>query len=282
MNFIIIKEKLYLLANTFQMKIRVLCLLLFCGLFFTSCIPTKDMIYLQKKTDSVVVSPVNPVSSKPYRLQTNDIISISIKAIDQKLVAIFNQSPKGDGATIESESSLYFNGYPVDDHGNIRIPILGEVNVLGFTLDEVRQKIEKELLETYFNKEADIFVNVKLAGIRFTVNGEVADQGTKTLFVEKLNILEALANAGDITITGDRKNVTVIRQFPHGTEMHDIDLTDIKSMQSPYYFIQPNDYIYVKPLKQKSWGTGKTGIESLSTVITLLSLATTTFLLLKN
>jgi polysaccharide biosynthesis/export protein len=282
MNFIIIKEKLYLLANTFQMKIRVLCLLLFCGLFFTSCIPTKDMVYLQKKTDSVAVSPVNSISLKPYRLQTNDIISISIKAIDPKLVTIFSPVPNREGGIDQTESGLYFNGFTVDDHGNIRIPILGEVNVLGFTLDEVRQKIEKELLETYFNKEADIFVNVKLAGIRFTVNGEVGVPGTRTLFVDKVNILEALANSGDITITGDRKNVTVIRQFPYGTEMHDIDLTDIKAMQSPYYFIQPNDYIYVKPLKQKSWGTGKTGIESLSTIITILTLATTTFLLLKN
>ncbi|AWI24472.1 polysaccharide biosynthesis/export family protein [Flavobacterium pallidum] len=263
------------------MKIRLWCLLLLCA-FFTSCIPTKDMVYLQNKSDTVAVSPINPVSLKPYRLQTNDIISITIKAIDQKLVAIFSQNSNAEGGGGESESSLYFNGFTVDDHGNIRIPILGEVNVLGFTLDEVRQKIEKELLETYFNKEADIFVNVKLAGIKFTVNGEVVSPGSKTLFTEKLTILEALANSGDITITGDRKAVTVIRQFPYGTEMHDIDLTDVKSMQSPYYFIQPNDYIYVKPLKQKSWGTGKTGIESLTTIITILSLATTTFLLLKN
>ncbi|AWA28659.1 sugar transporter [Flavobacterium magnum] len=264
------------------MRIRLWYLLLL-GTLLTSCIPTKDMIYLQNKSDGAAVSPVNPISLKPYRLQTNDIISINIKAIDQKLVAIFSPSSKADGNSGgESESSLYFNGFTVDDHGNIRIPILGEVNVLGFTLDEVRVKIEKELLETYFNKEADIFVNVKLAGIRYTTSGEVTSPGTKTLFTEKLNILEALANSGDVTITGDRKSVTVIRQFPYGTEMHDIDLTDIKAIQSPYYYIQPNDYIFVKPLKQKSWGTGKTGIESLTTIVTILSLATTTFLLLKN
>jgi polysaccharide export outer membrane protein len=74
----------------------------------------------------------------------------------------------------------------------------------------------------------------------------------------------------------------VIRQFPHGTELHDIDLTDVNAMKSPYFFIQPNDYIYVKPLKQKTWGTGTTGIQSLSSLITLFSLVTTTYLLLKN
>jgi hypothetical protein len=70
-------------------------------------------------------------------------------------------------------------------------------------------------------------------------------------------------NAGDITITGDRKAVTIIRKSP--TQMHDLDLTDINVMNSPYFYLQPNDYIYIKPLKQKTWGTGKTGIESLGT-----------------
>jgi polysaccharide export outer membrane protein len=123
---------------------------------------------------------------------------------------------------------------------------------------------------------------VKLAGFRYTINGEVGSTGTKMLFQEHVNIMEAIANAGDITITGNRKAVTVIRQSPTGVQMQDIDLTDINVMKSPYYYLQPNDYIYVKPVKQKSWGTGKTGIESVTTIITVLSLATTVFLLLKN
>ena len=94
--------------------------------------------------------------------------------------------------------------------------------------------------------------------------------------------MQAIANSGDITITGNRKAVTVIRQLPSGIEMHDIDLTDINVIQSPYYYLQPNDYIYIKPLKQKTWGTGKTGIESMGTILTLVSLSTTVFLLLKN
>jgi polysaccharide export outer membrane protein len=142
--------------------------------------------------------------------------------------------------------------------------------------------VEKRLLEEYFNKEANIFVTVKLSGIRYTINGEITSPGTKILYQDKVTILEAIANASDITVTGDRKTVTVIRQFPHGTELHDIDLTDVNAMKSPYYFIQPNDYIYVKPLKQKTWGTGTTGIQSLSSLITLFSLVTTTYLLLKN
>ena len=239
------------------------------------------MVYLQKKDKKENESAITMVESKPYRLQTHDVISISIKASDPKFVAIFNPTSSG-APSGQSESGLYFNGFTVDDHGNIRIPVLGEMNVMGFTLEEVRLNIEKQLMADYFKDDASIFVVVKLAGFRYTINGEVGSTGTKTLFQEKVNIMEAVANAGDINITGNRKSVTIIRQTPNGTEMKDLDLTDINVMNSPYYFLQPNDYVYVKPLKQKTWGTGSTGIQSLSTIITLLSLLSTTYLLLKN
>lgn len=260
----------------------MLFLLVCAGFFVASCVPTKDLIYLQDKDHSESNSPIAPVVSKPYRLQVNDIISVTIKALDPKLVSIFSPTNGQMGEGSKSESNLYFDGFTVNDHGNIRMPVLGEVSVIGLTLEELRVKIEKELLEKYFNKEANIFVTVKLAGLRYTINGEIASPGTKTVLQEKMNLLEAVANSGDITITGDRKAVTVIRQTPGGTEMHDIDLTDIRAMQSPYYYVQPNDYIYIKPLPQKSWGTGKTGIESLGTIITVLTLVTTTLLLLKK
>jgi polysaccharide export outer membrane protein len=260
------------------MKKYILFLFIGISLVFTSCISTQDLIYLQKKDGADVESSISAVTAKPYRLQTNDVLSVSIKAIDPKLVAIFNTTNQGEAG--KSESGLYFEGFTVDDHGNIRMPILGDINVIGFTLDEIRLKIEKQLLAEYFNKEANIFVIVKLAGFKYTINGEIGSTGTKTLFQENVSIMEAIANAGDITITGDRKAVTIIRKTPTGVQMHDLDLTDIKVMDSPYFYLQPNDYVYVKPLKQKTWGTGKTGIESLGTIITLLSLATTTFFLL--
>jgi polysaccharide export outer membrane protein len=250
------------------------------SVLFTSCISTQDLIYLQKKDGADVENSISAVMAKPYRLQTNDVLSVSIKAIDPKLVAIFNTTNQGEAG--KSEAGLYFEGFTVDDHGNIRMPVLGDLNVIGFTVDEIRIRIEKRLLAEYFNKEADIFVIVKLAGFKYTINGEIGSTGTKTLFQENVSIMEAIANAGDITITGDRKAVTIIRKTPTGVQMHDLDLTDIKVMNSPYFYLQPNDYVYIKPLKQKTWGTGKTGIESLGTIVGLISLATTTFLLLRQ
>ena len=254
-------------------------LLILLSVLVTSCISKKQLIYLQdNKNDKKEL--VTPLNQKPYRLQTNDILSISIKAIDSKLVEIFNSI--SNNVAVSSEQSAYFTGYSVDDHGNIRMPVLGEMNVLGFTVDEVRVKIEKMLHEQYFKSEAGIFVIVKLAGFRYTINGEIRSTGTKVLYQDKVNIMEAIANAGDIEITGDRKDVKVIRSYPQGRETFSIDLTDGNAVNSPCFYLQPNDYIYIKPLKQKTWGTGKTGIESLSTIITLLSLATTTYLLLKK
>lgn len=256
-------------------------ILLLISIFFTSCIPVKDLTYLQDKNSSSEQTNIAVVESKPYRLQVNDVISISIKAIDPKLVSIFNTT-ESNTTVGRTESTLYFDGFTVDDHGNIRMPILGEINVIGYTLEEVRVNIEKKLLEEHFKSEANIFVTVKLAGFRYTINGEVGNTGTKTLFQERVNIMEAIANSGDITTVGNRKAVTVIRQTPTGVQMHDLDLTDVNVMKSPYYNLQPNDYIYVKPLKQKTWGTGQTGLQSIGTIITLLSLATTVYLIIKN
>jgi len=256
--------------------------ILLIGVLFASCIPVKDLVYLQDKGTSDDQTKVLSVESKPYRLQVNDVLSIDIKAIDPKLVSIFSSSQSETGNVSKSESGLYFNGSTVDDHGNIRMPILGEINVIGYTLEEVRIRIEKKLLEEYFKAEANIFVTVKLAGFRYTINGEVGSTGTKTLFKENVNIMEAIANAGDITTVGNRKAVTVIRQTPTGVQMNDIDLTDVNVMKSPYYNLQPNDYVYVKPLRQKTWGTGQTGIQSIGTIITLLSLGATVYLLVKN
>ena len=264
-----------------QMNNRLLYIFLLLIVFLTSCVPSKDLIYLQNKGNAVK-DTVSQIVQKPYRLQVNDVVVITIKSLDTKLVEMFSVANASQTSQTQTFESSYFNGYTINDHGNIRMPILGEVNVLGYTVEEVRQKIENLLLTNYFKKEAEIFVKVKLSGFRYTINGEIKTPGYKILYQDKVNIMEAIANSGDIEVTGNRKEVKVIRQFPQGTETFTIDLTDAAAAKSPVYYLQPNDYIYIQPLKQKTWGTGTTGIQSLSTIITILSLATTTFLLLKK
>lgn len=264
-------------SNIIMNRLLLLTGLLLCMLS-TSCIPHKDTIYLQNKSTTTDSTQVMIEQLKPYRVQINDILNVRIKVLDQENANIFN--PVGE-ASLDASSAerAYFDGFTVDLHGNIRIPSLGKINVLGFTTEEIEAALKKKLLEDQFKETANIFITVKLSGLRFTANGEVGSPGTVTLFQDRVNIFEAIANVGEIPVTGNKKEVQIIRQYPQGQKIHSIDLTDVKVMQSPYYYIQPNDIIYVRPLKQKSLGTGTTAVQTLGTIATVLSLITTTILL---
>ncbi len=253
------------------------------SILLSSCITNKDVVYLQDKGTPVNDSLLVKELSKPYRVQVNDIVSINVKAIDEevkKLVSLFN--PTEGTRPAQGQQDLYFSGFTVDLHGNIKFPILGDINVLGYTIDEIAAKVKDEILTKYLKSTTQIFVTVKLAGLRYTVTGEVGGTGVFTLFQDRVNIIEALANAGDIENTGDRTDVLIIRQYPQGQKIHHIDLTDVAALQSPYYYIQPNDMILVKPLKRKAIGAGETATQTLTTIASIFSVIVTTYFLARN
>jgi polysaccharide export outer membrane protein len=260
------------------MKSTYLLVILVVVICFSSCISIKQLTYLQEPENAIdSLIPIRKLK-EPYRLQVNDLLSIRVKALDQETVGIFN--PIGDAnLNATGEEKLYNDGFVVDPHGNIRIPSLGEIQVLGYTVEEVRQDLERRLLADYFKPEANVFVTVKLAGIRYTINGEIDKPGSNIIYRDQVSIMEAIANNGDITITGDRKNVVIIRQYPLGQKVHHIDLTQIDAMNSPYYYVQPNDLILINPLPQKSYGTGVTGLQSFTTILLVVTALATTILL---
>ena len=244
-----------------------------------SCVSTKQLTYLQEDTGDADTLTIMKKRQEPYRLQINDLLSIRVKALDQETVGIFN--PISDASlNATGEEKLYNDGFVIDDHGNIRIPSLGEVNVLGYTVNEVREMLEARLLKDYFKEEANVFVTVKLAGIRYIINGEIGRPGSNIIYRDQVSIMEAIATSGDITITGDRKDVVIIRQYPAGQKVHHIDLTKLEAMNSPYYYVKPNDLILINPLPQKSFGTGTTGIQSITTVMAIIAALSTTLLLI--
>jgi len=256
---------------------RKVLLLLFLVAMVTSCIPKKELVYFQG--DASENQKLQKLQNQPYKLQVNDILDIQLKSADEKLVALFsNKATSGNSNVQVSPGQLYFTGYSVDRHGSIRLPYIGDINVLGYTTTEVRKKIEKEFA-VYFKDPRDVFIDVKLAGIRFTVLGEVGSTGNQVLFQNQVNLVEAIASVGDITVTGNRKNVTIFRKNIDGTKKFTVNMLDVETFNSDNFFIQSNDIIYVEPLKQKSWGTGVTGLQSLTTIISVLSLITTTILL---
>ncbi|MFT4576816.1 MAG: polysaccharide export outer membrane protein [Polaribacter sp.] len=248
---------------------------------FASCVPNKDLVYLQGKP--VTKKDVYKLNKEPYRLQVDDVLSIDIKAKDEKSVALFKKttSENQNRANQLNTAENLQTGYSIDRHGNIRLPQIGEINVLGYTTKEVRIKLEKELLKYLKNKE-DFFVTVNLSGIKFTIWGEIESPGTKVINQNSVNIIEAIANSGGISVIGNRKKVVLWRTYATGRKEYTIDLTKATAFDSEIYYIQPNDMIYIGPLKQKSWGTGTTGLQSLSTIVSIFTLVTSTILLIRN
>jgi polysaccharide export outer membrane protein len=141
------------------MKYSFLFIYIFITVLCSSCITNKDVVYLQDKGTVINDSSSITELSKPYRVQIGDILSINVKALDEELTNIFNPVIS-ENSTIGTES-LYFNGFTIDFHGNIKFPILGEINVLGLIIREIEEKVKKELLSQYFKETAQIFVTVK-------------------------------------------------------------------------------------------------------------------------
>jgi polysaccharide export outer membrane protein len=238
---------------------------------FLSCVPTKDLLYLSGTPKEN--KEIHKINTNPYKLQVGDNISIDVTSDNANLVAVFLKS---SGSLSENTSTPVI--YSIDVNGTIRMPILGEINILGYTTKEVRVKIE-EKFANYFMKEDSYFVSVKLDGIKYTIMGEINSPGPKVVYQNQLSILDAITFSGDIPISGDKKNVEVIRISPNGNKKVTIDLTSIDALNSEIFFIQNNDYINIKALPQKSFTQG---LKPITGIVSLISLLTTTVLILRG
>lgn len=254
-------------------------LILIFSIILTSCVPHKKLVYFQG--EPMEKEDVYKINNAPYKLQTNDIISITLKSKDDELVALFNNSSSIGGGQNMSSESLYFSGYTIDDHGNIRLPYVGNLNVLGYTIEEVREKVKSEL-KKYINFDKNIFVTVKLSGIKYTILGDIGSPGVHIIYQNKVNIVEAIANSGDIIDTGDRTKVEVIRNEFDGIKKYTIDITQVDMFDSEVFNILPHDIIYINPIKTKSWGIGTTGLQTFTTLASIFSIIATTILLIQS
>jgi len=244
----------------------------------SSCVSNKRTVLFQG--EPTTRSDIYKLNNIPYKLQVGDVIVINIKSINPKLVSLFKPT---ENITTNNQNgkNVGFNGYTIDRHGNIRLPYLGELNVLGFTVKEVIEKIENGL-KLYLKNTDKIFVQVMLSGFKLVVSGEVRDPGTINLQQNQVTIVEAIANAGGITETGDKTDIAIIRKTVDGVKKYKVDLTNIDIFNSDLYYIQPNDIIYVKPIKRKSWGIGTTGLGVFTTFISIFSVVTSTILIVKT
>jgi polysaccharide biosynthesis/export protein len=247
-------------------------------LIVSSCISNSSLVYLQNLSgdEDLVENMLIPYQIPDYQLQFNDIISIDIKTTVDFINSAFEVSNQSRNQGQAGGGDIYYmNGYSVDRSGKVELPLLGKIEVSGATLEEVKDIIKNELKKIV---NEDVFVRVKLGGIRYSVFGEVVRPGKFTILQDRMTIFEALSNAGDFTTFAKRDEITILRQYPEGTKLHKINLLDRNIIRSPFYFIQTNDQIYAEPLKQREFS--KT--ENASQNILLFSSLLTTFFLFFN
>lgn len=226
------------------------CLLL--ALLFASCQSYKKVPYLQD-TD-VANRTEQEVRQAGVKIMPKDLVSIVVSCSTPELAAPFNLSTANAGGTggkeVTLETSFTPQQYLVDNQGNINFPMLGEIHVGGLTKMEI-EKLIIEKLKVYL-KETPL-VTVRVVNYRISVLGEVNSPGSFVVSNEKINLLEALAMAGDLTIYGMRDNVRLIRTGQDNKqEIITFDLNKAETVFSPYYQLQQNDIIYVTPNKVKA------------------------------
>ena len=219
---------------------------------FASCQSYKKVPYLQDA--EVVGQSVLQETLYDARIMPKDQLTIMVSCTNPELAAPFNLGVAGSvgftAGNSQGTSQSAQQTYLVDNEGNINFPVLGTLKVGGLTKKEVEQMIVEKLRP--YIKETPI-VTARMVNYKISVLGEVASPGTFTIGNEKVNLLEALAMAGDMTIYGIRDNVKLIRESAGGKQqIITLDLNKVETLISPYYWLQQNDIIYVTPNKAKA------------------------------
>jgi polysaccharide export outer membrane protein len=240
--------------------------------FLCSCVSKKELLYLQDikaYNNSKIISSLNI-------LQENDILKIDVSSLEMNASIPYNKvsSVNNFGNSLQL---LQLNGYLVSKNKTINFPVLGEISVEGKTTQDL-EKYLNNLLESgghLLNPN----VSVRLLNSKVTILGEVRNPGTFTFTEKNITLLQALGLAGDLTIDGNRKNITIIRESNGKRSTTNLDLTSASWLGSLYQNIQPNDVIIVNPNTKKITSAGLIG--NISTILSIASILLSTIILIK-
>ncbi|PRY97400.1 polysaccharide biosynthesis/export family protein [Marinilabilia salmonicolor] len=232
---------------------------------FSSCYSLKKSIYLdgdlpRKLNDIDGTFLQNPPE---YKVEVNDLLYIRVTSLDEQTSAFLNNE-SGYTNMPESASATSLLGYRVDMDGSIEYPFIGKIFVAGLTLEEIRDKLT--LAVSRYLEQSNVIV--KQLNDNITVIGEVNMPGRFPLNSEKINIIEALSLAGDLTDFGNRKKVRLIRHRNEIPQMFIIDITDERTIYSQYFWLQPGDIIYVEPRPYKALSLNTTFVTAGVSMIT--------------
>ncbi|CAA7195313.1 polysaccharide biosynthesis/export family protein [Chryseobacterium potabilaquae] len=280
--------------------------LLILPFLFTSCITTKDVRYMQPN-ESLVINEEGlvPYNIPIYRISKNDILNLNIVTTPKGDAAQFYSSlntntvgnggqtnvPINQGAVnigangggVGGNSMYYFNGLKVDSKGDIHVFGIGYIKAEGRTIEEVSQEIQDKVNENFQDGKSEVRLNTN--GITYYILGDVETTGVtgeKVAHKNTLTITEALAINGGLNRTIDRKSIVIHRKLPEGIKIAKIDLTREDVMNSPYYYVQNGDEIYLNTRGKSLNGFGKDPIQTLTTGVSVITTALSIYLLLKN
>ncbi|MCF0200869.1 MAG: polysaccharide biosynthesis/export family protein [Bacteroidales bacterium] len=247
------------------------------AIMVSSCVPQKKMLLLkdaQMKTEELSQVYVNERSIE-YKLQPGDNLYIrAVNVVDEKNAAMFN-GESSRSTSNANDVSIYLTCYTVDGDGCIELPLVGKVVVKDLTVNEAKEKLQTSINQ--YLKETMLIV--KLANFNLTVLGEVNRPGTYKIYQSQINLLEAISMAGNMTNFAKNSEVKIVRQTETGSEIVTVDMGQADILSSPYYYLKPNDIIYIEPMKIKQWGFTTFPY---STVISIITLGVTLFTLLKK
>lgn len=241
-------------------------LLIFC--ICSSCATKKDLYYFQD------IDNLSFQNSYEYlKIQPGDILDIQIKAINPESVLIFQKQSALIQQNMQFQNRA-IDGYLVGDDNSINLPLIGSISTLGLNTSSLSEEIVKKLIP-YIK---DPSVNVRILNFRVSVLGEVNRPGTYTFLEERVSIPQALGQAGDLTINGDRNNVLLIRDLDGNKFSEFIDLTKSDFVKSSNYYLKQNDILIIRPNNAKIKSAGLVG--NTNTLVSILSLAVSLFIVI--
>lgn len=241
-------------------------------LLLASCVTSRKVNLLQEAGKHGIPSYADTLSYEDYRVRTGDRLYVYVYSIDERVSSMFNASGNG----VNSSQIRQGNGaggsydlytYLVYDDGTIDYPMVGRMNVRGMTTREIKNELEHRLME-YVQEQTEykmLSVEVNIVRRSFSV---ISDHGSGTFNIdrEKVTIFEALAMAGDIGDFGDRSKVRIVREIEGNTQVKVFDVRSDDIVNSEYYYIEPNDVIYIQRIKGQSFG-----VNSVTTTISVVA-----------
>ena len=214
-----------------------------------SCVPQKEIVYLQDDVENKYMDSEYNVIKNRQVIQVFDEVYIEVVSTDMQS-SNFLEKGQGAGYGTTTPEGLSLISYRVDENGNVNLPVIGKIRIAGKSIEEASDYMESQLRDYLYKPSVKInFVNKSV-----TVIGYIHRPGRYYYSSDHINIFQALGMAGDIQEFGNRKNVTIIREKDNRTTKTNIDLTSESIFNSPYYYLRSNDVIYIEPLKRRRWG----------------------------